>query len=94
MFSGIVVLVDWGVCVESVVDIVTSIEVICVGCVVDSWNGSEETTGVIMVEVVAILVVVVECVKCTVENSVTFIYKFASYFSRVLVLSSCRLSGD
>lgn len=35
LFSGIVVLVDWRVCVEfvvaSVVDFVTSIEVICVG---------------------------------------------------------------
>lgn len=58
---------------ESVVDIVTSTEVIYVGCVVDSWNGSEETTGVIMVEVVAILVVVVECVECTVENSITYL---------------------
>lgn len=48
------VLVDWGVCVEFVVDIVIFIEVICVGCVVDLWNGFEEIMGVIMVEVVVI----------------------------------------
>lgn len=61
LFSGIVVLVDWRVCVESVVasvvDFVTSIEVICVVCIVDSWTGSEETMGVMVVDVVAALVV-------------------------------------
>lgn len=49
------------VCVESVVasvvDFVTSIEVICVGWTVDSWRGSEETMGVMVVDVVAALVV-------------------------------------
>lgn len=61
LFSGIVVLVDWRVCVgsvvASVVDFVTSIEVICVVCIVDSWTGSEETMGVMVVDVVAALVV-------------------------------------
>lgn len=83
LFSGIVMLVDWGVCVESVVDFITSIEVIFVGCVVDSWSRSKETTGVIVVKVVAILVVVVvviECVECTVKNSITFIYKIRQLF--------------
>lgn len=83
------VWVDWGVCVEFVVDIVIFIEVICVGCVVDLWNGFEEIMGVIMVEVVVILVVVVECVECIVENFVIFINKFVSYFFRVFVLFLC-----
>lgn len=92
LFSGIVVLVDWGVCVESVVDFVRSIEVICVGCVVDSWCGSKETTGVNVMKVVAILVVVfVECVECTVKNSINFIYKIRQLFLLTFVPSLCRI---
>lgn len=82
LFSGIVVLVDWRVCVESVVasvvDFVTSIEVICVGWTVDSWSGSEETMGVMVVDVVAALVVcdwvlTVEVVVVVVVGEVGFV---------------------
>lgn len=78
LFLGIVMLVDWGVCVEFVVDFIILIEVIFVGCVVDLWSRFKEIMGVIVVKVVVILVVVVvviECVECIVKNFIIFIYK-------------------
>lgn len=64
LFLGIVVLVDWRVCLEFVVvfvvDFVFLVEVIiCVGCVEDLWSWFKEIVGEIVVDVVVVLVVCV-----------------------------------